>query len=458
MSRYAHNTKAPGDQKTLNEELLAGVVEVARAQPQHAVELFGISQAVALRMASLSEAQIDDLSTTPVALWRPALSERILRRLPERAPMSAAAFEPWRRVTERINRLALATFVRYADDPTSAALVCDLRDSAVIRALQELPAFAFLEWGGNPGVPLVQPVLSEPVLDRLLRASESSVEAGLRGLVAFTQATETDFAHLSRAVADDARRHEASAPAMRTAMLKRAGRPASNFLMPATSSLILIMLRHQMRPTEVEDRLLATNDVRAAQLRGIAEEINPRPRRPPGAPRDRSRDHRDLWGSAHRRLTATAIFRLQQRLVAAQIEPFEAMVRAFDYYVGTYDPRCGVTLSRMLKDVFSALREGTETHLSHCSKCGVVHLTHEEKAGIIECPVCVLARAGKYGQRRTRLDRAERPDPGDRDECAAQADGLANLDPAMAPARGGWPAAPSWPVALAAEAPTLSNA
>ena len=68
------------------------------------------------------------------------------------------------------------------------------------------------------------------------------------------------------------------------------------------------------------------------------------------------------------------------------------MVRAYDYYASTYDPDCGVSLSRMLKDVFSAMRQGRETHLSHCAKCGVVHLSHEEKAGIIECPVCILAR------------------------------------------------------------------
>jgi hypothetical protein len=275
--------------------------------------------------------------------------------------------------------------------------------------LQELPAFAFLEWGGNPGVPLVRPRLSEALLDRLLRVDHAQVEPGLRGLAAFAQASAPECAHLLRAVQEDARRSVVASEATRTALVKRAGRPASNFLMPATSSLILMMLRHQMRPTEVEDRLLATNDVRAAQLRAIAETLNPRPRRAPGSPRDRSRDHRDLWGSAYRRLTATAIFRLQQRLVDVGVEAFEAMVRSFDYYVGTYDAECGVTLSRMIRDVFTALREGTETHLSHCAKCGIVHLSHEEKAGIIECPVCVLARAGKYGQRRHRADPIERP-------------------------------------------------
>jgi hypothetical protein len=137
--------------------------------------------------------------------------------------------------------------------------------------------------------------------------------------------------------------------------------------------------------------------------------LNPRPKRDKGAPRDRSRDHRDLWGSAHRRLCATAIFCLQRRLVDAGVEAFEAMVWAYDYYACTYDPDCGVSLSRMLKDVFTPLREGTETHLSHCAKCGVVHLAHDEKIGIIECPVCVLARAGKFGQRRVRADRAETP-------------------------------------------------
>jgi len=121
-----------------------------------------------------------------------------------------------------------------------------------------------------------------------------------------------------------------------------------------------------------------------------------------GAPRDRTRDHRDLWGSAHRRLSATAIFCLQRRLVDAGVEAFEAMVWAYDYYACTYDADCGVSLSRMLKDVFTPMREGADTHLGHCAKCGVVHLVHEEKVGIIECPVCVLARSGKFGQRRAR--------------------------------------------------------
>lgn len=446
MFDIGNHSKAPGDQKTLNEELIAGVVEIAKTHPQHAVELFGIPHGVATRLAALSDTQLDDLATTPVALWTPVLTESQVRRLPERTAMPTPAFEPWRPVTERINRLALATFVRYADDRANAALVCDLRVRGVIRALQELPAFAFLEWGGNAGVPLVQPRLSDAMLDRLLRADQSPVEPGLRGLAAFVQATDAEFATLHCVVQEEVKRYEAAAEATRSALVKRAGRPASNFLMPHTSSLILMMLRHQMRPTEVEDRLLATNDVRAAQLRGIAETLNPRPRRPPGAPRDRSRDHRDLWGSAYRRLTATAIFRLQQRLVEVDVEPFEAMVRAFDYYVRTYEAECGVTLSRMIRDVFSALREGTETHLSHCSKCGIVHLSHDEKAGIIECPVCVLARAGKFGQRRPRperVDRNERTDP---------VGELARTPPVE------WAKVATWPTAIAAETPTHGNA
>ena len=155
--------------------------------------------------------------------------------------------------------------------------------------------------------------------------------------------------------------------------------------------------------------MLATSDVRAAQLRGIAESLNRKPKRERGAPRDRTRDHRDLWGSAHRRLSATAIFCLQRRLVDAGVEAFEAMVWAYDYYACTYDADCGVSLSRMLKDVFTPMREGADTHLGHCAKCGVVHLAHEEKIGIIECPVCVLARSGKFGQRRSRIDKADAP-------------------------------------------------
>ena len=396
--------KGPSDQKTLNEELIEGLVEVARRNPQHAVELFGVSLGVAIRLAAMPDAQLDDLATTPVALWRPALTERLVRRLPERRPMLTPDHEVWRPLVKRINRLALATFVRYADDPASAALVCDITDPDVIRALQELPAFAFLEWGGNPGTLLAVPRLGDALLDRLLRADDDGVEPGLRGLFAFTQCCEQEYALIRNAVLQEGAAFRA---AQRASTSKRSGRPPANFLMPGTSSLILAMLRHQMRPTEVEDRMLATSDVRAAQLRGIAETLNPRPKRDKGAPRDRTRDHRDLWGSAHRRLSATAIFRLQRRLVDSGIEAFEAMVWAYDYYACTYDPDCGVSLSRMLKDVFTPLREGTETHLGHCAKCGVVHLAHEEKSGIIECPVCVLARAGKYGQRRSRVDKGD---------------------------------------------------
>ena len=229
-----------------------------------------------------------------------------------------------------------------------------------------------------------------------------SVEPGLRALFALSQADDQEFSHLRESVLREALAHRAET---RADVVRRSGRPPSSFLMPGTSALILTMLRHQMRPTEVEERLLNVSDVRAAQLRGIAETMNPKPKRNPGQPRDRSRDHRDLWGSAHRRLTATGIFRLQRRLVDGGIESFEAMVRAYDYYARTYDPDCGVSLSRLLKDVFTPLLEGSDTHLSHCVKCGVVHLSHEEKSGIIECPICVLSRAGKFGQRRPRVDR-----------------------------------------------------
>lgn len=419
--------KSPSDQKTLNEELIEGLVEVAQRNPQHAVELFGVPLGVAMRLAAMPDAQLDDLATTPVALWRPALTERLVRRLPEWRPMLTPDHEVYRPLVKRINRLALATFVRYADDPASAALVCDITDAGVIRALQDLPAFAFLEWGGNPGALLVAPRLSDALVDRLLRADDDAVEPGLRGLFALTHCCEQEHALIRHAMQREALSWRAEAHAE---ISRRAGRPPSSFLMPATSSLILTMLRHQMRPTEVEERLLATSDVRAAQLRGIAEALNPKPKRDKGAPRDRTRDHRDLWGSAHRRLSATAIFRLQRRLVDAGVEAFEAMVRAYDYYALTYDPECGVSLSRMLKDVFSPMREGTDTHLSHCAKCGVVHLSHEEKSGIIECPVCVLARAGKYGQRRSRMDKP---------------------DAASARDYRGWAGASAWPAGLVAE-------
>jgi len=426
MSYPELNTKSPSDQKTLNEELIAGLVEVAQRNPQHAVELFGVSLGVAIRLAALSDAQLDDLATTPVALWRPALTERLVRRLPERQPMLSPAHESYRGIVERINRLVLATFVRYADDPILAALVCDVADPLVIRALQELPAFAFLEWGGNAPTPLIVPCLTDPLLDRLLRHEEDPVEPLLRGLIALTQACEQEFAHLRDAVLHEGRAWRA---AERAAVVRRSGRPPASFLMPGTSALILTMLRHQMRPSEVEERLLDVSDVRAAQLRGIAETLNPRIRREKGAPRDRSRDHRDLWGSAQRRLSATAIFRLQRRLVASGVDAFESMVRAYDYFASTYDADCGVSLSRLLKDVFTPMREGTDTHLSHCTKCGVVHLSHEEKTSIIECPVCVLSRAGRYGPRRPRPDR---------------------LDPVPFRPYGGWGVAGSWTKTAAA--------
>src|SRR3954469_6810327 len=128
------NSKGPNDQKTLNEELIEGLVEVAQRNPQHAVELFGVSLGVAIRLAAMPDAQLDDLATTPVALWRPALTERLIRRLPERQAMPTPAHEVYRPVVERINRLVLATFVRYADDPVSAALVCDVADAGAVRA------------------------------------------------------------------------------------------------------------------------------------------------------------------------------------------------------------------------------------------------------------------------------------------------------------------------------------
>jgi len=416
--------KGPSDQKTLNEEIIEGLVEVARRNPQHAVELFGVSLGVAIRLAAMPDAQLDDLATTPVALWRPALTERLVRRLPERRPMLTPDHEVYRPLVKRINRLALATFVRYADDPASAALVCDITDREVIRALQELPAFAFLEWGGNPGTLLAVPRLSDSAIDRLLR-DDDGVEPGLRGLLALTQCCEQEFALIRHAIQEEGAAYRV---AERTPVSKRPGRPPASFLMPGTSSLILAMLRHQMRPSEVEERMLATSDVRAAQLRGIAETLNPKPKRDKGTPRDRTRDHRDLWGSALRRLSATAILCLQRRLVDAGVEAFEAMVWAYDYYACTYDPDCGVSLSRMLRDVFTPMREGADTHLGHCAKCGVVHLAHEEKIGIIECPVCVLARAGKFGQRRTRPDK---------------------LDGVDTPDFGGWPQALGWNAAAA---------
>ena len=407
MSLNAVNGKGPNDQKILNEELIGTLVDIARRQPQHAAELFDVPLGVAMRLVTLTESQLDDLATTPVALWRPRIDAALVHRLSVRRPMSLPEYEGYRPAVERLNRLALATFVRYADDTAEAALVCEMTDRETIAALQELPAFAAMEWGGNPGVPLVTPAFGEPAIDRLLRGEGEAVDPALRGLLAFAQRSEPEFETIDRTLRAETARTAAAVPA--PAVVKRSGRPAASFLMPDTSALILMMLRHQMRPSEVEEHLLATSDVRAVQLRGIAEVVNPRPKRPKGAPRDRSRDHRDLWGSAHRRLTATAIWLLHRRLVTCGVEAFEAMVRAYDYYVGTYEPGCGVALSRMLRDVWEPMRTGADTHLGYCARCGVVHVCHEEKAGIIECPVCVLARSGKFGARRTRSARVEPP-------------------------------------------------
>jgi len=404
MSFPGINARGPNDQKTLNEELLTALVEVAQRNPQHAVEVFGVSLGVAVRLASMSDAQLADVATTPAALWRPALTERVVRALPRRQALPAPAHEAYRPVLDRLNRLALATFARYADDPVAAALVCEIVEPQVIDALQDLPAFAFLEWGPNAGAPLIVPCITDMLLDRLLRAEDDSVDVRLRGLLALVTACEQEFEHLNYTIREESRRHEADT---RGPVVKRSGRPPASFLQPRTSSLILTMLRHRLRPSEVEGYLLPSSDVRAAQLRAIAEQLNPRQLREKGAPRDRSRDHRDLWGSAHRRLIATAIVRLQRRLITAGVEPLEAMVLAFDYHERSYEADCGVTLSRMLKDAHEALLVGTETHLSHCAKCSVVYLSHEERTGIIECPVCVLARAGRFGQRRTRGDRID---------------------------------------------------
>src|ERR1700756_6029282 len=100
--------KGPSDQKTLNEELIEGLVEVARRNPQHAVELFGVPLGVAMRLAAMPDAQLDDLATTPVALWRPALTERLVRRLPEHRPMLTHYHEVYRSLVRRIKLLALA--------------------------------------------------------------------------------------------------------------------------------------------------------------------------------------------------------------------------------------------------------------------------------------------------------------------------------------------------------------
>jgi len=426
MSFPGINARGPNDQKTLNEELLTALVEVAQRNPQHAVEVFGVSLGVSVRLASMSDAQLADVATTPAALWRPALTERVVRALPRRQALPSPAHEAYRPVLDRLNRLALATFARYADDPIAAALVCEIVEPQVLDALQELPAFAFLEWGPNAGAPLIVPCISDMLLDRLLRTDEDSVDARLRGLLSLATACEQEFEHLNYTLREESRRHEADP---RAPIVKRSGRPPANFLLPRTSSLIMTMLRHRMRPSEVESYMLPSSDVRAAQLRNIAEQLNPRPAREKGAPRDRSRDHRDLWGSAHRRLTATVIVRLQRRLITAGVEPLEAMVMAYDYYARSYEPECGVTLSRMLKDAYAALLEGGETHVSHCAKCGVVYLSHEERTGIIECPVCVLARAGRFGPRRARGDR---------------------LDPIAFREYGGWPGE-SWSVRRAAE-------
>ena len=171
--------KGPSDQKTLNEEIIEGLVEVARRNPQHAVELFGVPR-WAWR-CGWPHWPTRSSTTWPPRPWRcgdPRSPSGWCAGCPSDGPCS-------RPTTRSIARWSSAStgwrWPRSCATPTtppSAALVCDITDREVIRALQELPAFAFLEWGGNPGTLLAVPRLSDALIDRLLRTEDDGVEPG----------------------------------------------------------------------------------------------------------------------------------------------------------------------------------------------------------------------------------------------------------------------------------------
>lgn len=403
---HAPHSPCTIDQKDLNDAIVTAVSTIARRNPQHCSQVFGIPLRLALRFACMANQSDDaygtdhlmDLGTTPAALWRVVMTADDVDQMQRGVvPMAAPQLEQYRDVLAALNEQVILLLLRYATQPRLAALVSGLGSADFMHAMASASCSTLLQSAGNAGRPLVQLTITETYLDRVFSTCNGvPVEASMRALLARVLCTWDDFVSLTRGLDDEA----GMVPPRRSS---RIGRPTAVFLPPGeadtirqlidhgvSTKAILAFTRSEVNSAQVRRLRKAADEALAESISGGAEASSISRRAPDS--------NAAVWGSAARRLMVTSIFAHQRILVSLGLSPHAAFVDAYEYHaVHHRDPAGHLSLSRLISAVFTPLRTG-HVHLGYCHECGTMHLSHDGHHNGIECPVCALAKFNKLGR------------------------------------------------------------
>jgi len=394
------------DQKDLNEAVIGAVAAVARQNIHHCAELFGISVRLAQRFASMAIQSndrtsdidpLEDLATTPTALWRVRMTVDDVDEMQRgRTGPALPHLERYRPIVKALNEQVVLTLLRYATEPRLAALVGGLGSRDVMAAMSSASCSTLVQSAGHLPRPLVALTINETYLDRVFSTlSGLPADAMLRSLIARTLCSWEDFVAISAGLD-----RELSEP--RRERVTKIGRPTAVFLPPGEARTIRQLIDHGVSTKAILQ--FTRSEVNSAQVRRLRHTADVRRAKDPAGEvgeQDLPRTHDSnaaIWGSAARRLLVTSIFAHQRILVSLGLPPHAALVEAYEFYaIHHRDPSNPVSLSRLISAVFTPLHDGL-VHLGHCSECGTMHLSHDGHHNGIECPVCALAKFNKLGR------------------------------------------------------------
>ncbi len=393
------------DQKLLNEELIASIVEVAAINVQHCADLFELPCSVVKRIRDMAQSpsspmddrdMLLDLAMTPAPLWCFSLTVADVRRmLSGTMPMFAAELEPYRHIVVRLNRLVVSMLVRYASEPTQAALVCGVSNAGLFHLVQEAACASLFDVAGNSGRPLIEARLSHALLDRFFMTSDGqTADPTLRALVAMLSVSASEFSVLARD--EQAQALQRLTPLglskhQSTPNPKRSGKAPSILLNPVDGKLVVQMLAHRVKPCDIE-RCLPDCGARALQIERLQAVLYPKIKD--------ARDAQQVWASATRRMHATVVLLKQRALIGLGVDPLRALVEAFDFHVRHHAGDAVLSLPRLMKDVFTPMQVEDAIRFNHCKECGVVYLSNDHRIGPLDCPTCCMVYRKKLGHQR----------------------------------------------------------
>jgi hypothetical protein len=97
---------------------------------------------------------------------------------------------------------------------------------------------------------------------------------------------------------------------------------------------------------------------------------------------------------------ATVVLLKQRALIGLGVAPLRALVEAFDFHVRHHAGDALLSLPRLMKDVCTPMQLEEAIRFNHCTECGVVYLSNDDRLGPLDCPTCCMVYRKKLGHKR----------------------------------------------------------